>query len=72
MSGPSIEVYRDLWDQLHAHDWYWPMTDDPRVSARGRGNEERLRKMSVEAGAESLFDAFRAWGWDKGPLPPRP
>ena len=66
----------ELWDALASHDWFWPMTDDPRVSACGRGAEERLRSAAVELpGGAELFWAFKGHysiGSSEGPLPERP
>lgn len=52
----------ELWDELWCHDWYWQMTDDPRVSARGMSNERRIRALAESLGPAGveMLTGFRA------------
>lgn len=70
----------ELWDALEAHDWYYPMSDDPRVYNAGQAAKRRLEAQAAQVdGGVQLLARFSAhyfsgpsWGSAEQPKPPRP
>ncbi len=49
-----------FYERLRAHDWFYPMTEDPRVHWRGHHAEEDLRREARDDPMrEALFHAFK-------------
>lgn len=42
--------------ELHKHDWYYPMSDDPNVYAAGRLAEVRLWEKAEENGEDFIAE----------------
>lgn len=70
----------ELYRELERHDWFYAMSDDPRVYSAGRENLDRLEReaMSIEGGPE-LRQGFikhifsgEPWGTPKAPKPEMP
>jgi len=70
----------ELYRELERHDWFFEMSDDPRVYSSGRENQNRLRTAAqfIEGGRD-LMSAYSkhvfsgpAFGTAKAPKPPRP
>lgn len=66
-----------LWEALQAHDWFWMMTDDPRVSERGRAESRWLLEQAEDLGDEGRrmwaeFSAHYSVSGGNRPLPERP
>lgn len=68
-------------DELVAHDWFFAMTDDPKVYRKGREDYQRLRILAIELGddAQGMFRQFNdhyrdiVSGAEKPtPIPPKP
>jgi hypothetical protein len=71
----------DYWDQLHAHDWYYAMSDDHGVWLAGERAINKLRALAKIGGSdwETLLTAFSKhyfsgppWGTEQVSLPERP
>lgn len=71
----------DYWDALTQHDWFYEMSDDHRVWAKGRSNQARMERISKESPEhKKLYDGFekhvfsgqQVYGTEKAPMPERP
>ena len=72
---------REFYKACESHDWFYMMSDDPEVYARGQSREIELRNDAIRFGplGLELFQAFSAhhfsgpaWNKPKAPTPPRP
>jgi hypothetical protein len=70
----------ELYRELERHDWFFEMSDDPRVYSQGREHWDRMQRdmMTVEGGPE-LVRAYTkhvfsgpAFGTPKAPKPAKP
>ena len=52
---------REFYDLLKKHDWYYDMSEDPKVVLTGRINRQKLIKLSRQSPEhEKLFEEYRA------------
>ena len=66
---------REFYDLLKKHDWYYDMSEDPKVVLTGRINRQKLIKLSRQSPEhEKLFEEYRAYmfsgpAWYTAPAP---
>lgn len=71
MKTPSLSIF---YTELGQHDWFYMMSDDPKVYSRGSDRQsylERMAKTSPEH--QKLFDEWKAYAvTHTGPRPEKP
>lgn len=62
MEEPTLEV---LAAALKKHDWYYMMSDDPRVNDKGRESSRQLKALVAQLGdeGEKMYKAARTEAW---------
>lgn len=54
---------REFQRQLEIHDWYYQMSDDPRVFCRGQQNEARLKAIAATSPQlQKLYSSYQPGG----------
>jgi hypothetical protein len=72
-SGEEAVTLAGYFSMLATHDWHYEMSDDSGVWRTGNEHQKKLERVAKQSGAhKSLFEAYRKYALEDGPLPERP